>query len=166
MDMKIFDIIAIVACIIGYGLMIYFKVRGDLVGSLAELIAAAETSGLANSEKMAQVVTRLAEMIPAPLRGFVTESVLRKLAQGIFDWMRAYANNYIEAKKEKDLEEQQKKLYEKNAKTTAAIVAELMKLTRNALLEKAAAEYDIEMEPTASKEDVIKAIVYAALTKA
>lgn len=166
MDMKVFDIVAIVVCVIGYGLMIYFKIRGDLVGSLAELIAAAESTGLVGSEKMAQVVARLAEMVPAPLKGFLTESVLRKLAQGIFDWMKQYALNYIEAKKEKDLEQQEKALFEKNAETTAAIVADLIKLSRNALLEKAASEYGIEADPTASKEELVKAIVLAALNKA
>lgn len=166
MDMKVIDIIILVVCVIGYAVMAYFKVRGDVVGAVSELIAAAETTGLAGSEKMAQVVSALAAMVPAPLKAILTENVLQKIAQSIFDWMRQYAKNYIEAKKKPDEEAQKKELYEKNAETTAAIVVELMKLSRNVLLQKAADEYGIEMEPSATKEDIIRAIVLAALKKA
>ena len=80
--------------------------------------------------------------------------------------MREYANNYIEAKKEKDSEEQKKKLYEENAETTAAILVELMKLSRDALLKKAAEQYGIEFESTATNDEIIKAIVLEALKRA
>ena len=32
MDMKVIDIIVVVLCIIGYAVMVYFKVRGDVIG--------------------------------------------------------------------------------------------------------------------------------------
>lgn len=166
MNMKVIDIIVMVLCVIGYAVMAYFKVRGDVIGAVSELIAAAEATGLAGSEKMAQVVSRLAEMVPAPFKTILTQSVLQKIAQAVFDWMREYANNYIEAKKEKDLEEQKKKLYEENAETTAAILVELMKMSRSALIEKAAEQYGIEFDATATKDEIIKAIVLAALKKA
>lgn len=166
MDMKVIDIIVMVLCVLGYAVMAYFKVRGDVIGAVSELIAAAEATGLAGSEKMAQVVSRLAEMVPAPFKTVLTQSVLQKIAQAVFDWMREYANNYIEAKKEKDLEEQKKKLYEENTETTAAILVELMKMSRNALIEKAAEQYGIEFDTDATKDEIIKAIVLAALKKA
>ena len=166
MDMKVIDIIVVVLCIIGYAVMVYFKVRGDVIGAVSELIAAAEATGLAGSDKMAQVVSQLAELVPAPFKTVLTQSVLQKIAQKVFDWMREYANNYIEAKKEKDSEEQKKKLYEENAETTAAILAELMKLSRDALLKKAAEQYGIEFESTATNDEIIKAIVLEALKRA
>ena len=166
MDMKVIDIIVMVICIIGYAVMAYFKVKGDVIGAVSELIAAAEATGLAGGEKMAQVVSELAKMVPAPLKAILSEKVLQKIAQSVFDWMRMYANNYMEAKKEATAEEQAKKLYEENAETTATVIVELMKMSTEALLAKAAEEYGLDMEPETSKEEIIKAIVLAAIKRA
>lgn len=163
--MQIVDIVVFVLCIVVYVVMAYFRVRGNVVEMVAELIAAAETTGLAGSEKMAQVVARLAEIVPAPLKGFLTEKMLQSIAQRIFDWMKQYALNYIEAKKEASEEEQKKKLFEKNAETTASVLVELMKLSKDALIARAES-CDLSLTGDESKDELIKMIVLAVLKEA
>jgi len=163
--MQIVDIVVFVLCIIGYAVLIYFKVRGNLVEAVSELIAAAEKTGLAGSDKMAMVVAQLANMVPAPLKGFLTEKMLQTLAQHIFDWMKQYALNYIEAKKAETEEEQEKKLFEKNAETTANVLVDLIKLSKDALIQKAESR-DLVLTGDESKDDLIKMIVLAVLKEA
>lgn len=162
--MEIIDLVVAIICVLGYAAMMYFKVRGDIVGAVSELIAAAEATGLAGSEKMAQVVARLAEMVPVPFKAFLTADTLQRIAQGVFDWMKQYALNYIEAKKEKTEEEQRKKLYEENADTTASLIVDLISLSREALLEKAKT-CDITVTGDEEKDELIRKIVIAILEK-
>ena len=163
--MQIVDIVVVVLCIIGYVVMAYFKVRGNVVEMVAELIATAEATNLVGSEKMALVVSGLMEIIPAPLKSVLTEQALRKIAQRIFDWMKMYALNYIEAKQLETEEEQEKALFEKNAETTASVLVELMKLSKDALIARAEL-CDLVLTGDESKDELIKMIVLAVLKEA
>ena len=64
--LSVLEIIVVVICAITYGFMLFFKVRGNVLGAVSELIALAEASGLTGSEKMSQVVNGLYVKIPAP----------------------------------------------------------------------------------------------------
>ena len=163
--LEIIDLIVTVLCIIAYAMVVYFKVKGDLVGSVSELIALAEQSGLAGSEKMEKVVSQLSEMVPAPLKKFLPESTLQKIAQNMFDWIRRYAYNYIEAKKESDEKKAQEILFAENADTTADLLLDLMNLGFEQLAEKARAN-GIDVDESMSREQIIRSIILAALKKA
>ena len=163
--MQIVDIVVFVLCIVGYVVMAYFKVKGNVVEMVSELIAAAETTGLAGSDKMAKVVSELIALVPAPFRTVLSEKMLQNIAQKIFDWMRRYALNYIEAKKEADEEAKKKKLYEQNAETTASVLVDLINLSREALIEKAES-CELQLTGDESKDELIRRIVIAVLNKA
>lgn len=92
--LSVLEIIVVVICAITYGFMLFFKVRGNVLGAVSELIALAEASGLTGSEKMSQVVNGLYVKIPAPLKKIFTPERLQSIAQTIFDWMRKYADEY------------------------------------------------------------------------
>ena len=49
--LSVLEIIVVVICAITYGFMLFFKVRGNVLGAVSELIALAEASGLTGSEK-------------------------------------------------------------------------------------------------------------------
>ena len=79
--MNVFDILEIVIvalCAITYGFMLYFKVKGNVLGAVSELIALAEETGLAGSEKMAKVVDELYEKVPGPLKRVLNKECLEK----------------------------------------------------------------------------------------
>lgn len=104
---QIISLCLVILCFAGFGVMLYFKVKGNLFAAVSELIAIAEATNLAGTEKMAQVVSGLMAMVPAPLNKFLTAEKLEILAQYVFDWMRKYADEYMA-----------KKLQEENSKTT------------------------------------------------
>ena len=163
--MQIIEIVVCVLCVIGYVVLAYFKVRGNVVEMVSELIAAAEATGLAGSDKMAMVVSKLFELVPAPFKAVLTEKMLQTIAQRIFNWMKQYALNYIEAKKEEDEEKQKQKLFEQNADTTAAVLVDLIKLSKEALIEKAE-NCNLQLTGNESKDELIKQIVLAVLKEA
>lgn len=49
--LSVLEIIVVVICAITYGFMLFFKVRGNVLGAVSELIALAEASGLTGSER-------------------------------------------------------------------------------------------------------------------
>lgn len=57
--LSVLEIIVVAICAITYGFMLFFKVRGNVLGAVSELIALAEASGLTGAEKMTQVVNGL-----------------------------------------------------------------------------------------------------------
>ena len=72
----------------------YYATNARLRDWVAHLITQAEASyqGIrAGGEKRAWVVSKLWEMIPAPLRGVVTKQLPEELVQGTFDSMELYA---------------------------------------------------------------------------
>ena len=156
--LSVLEIIVVAICAITYGFMLFFKVRGNVLGAVSELIALAEASGLTGAEKMTQVVNGLYLKIPAPLKKIFTPERLQSIAQTIFDWMRKYADEYkanSEAGVVKTPEE---------VKTDVA-VAELLKLTVPELKKKAE-EYGIELDGLTRKDEILRAIMEAVLKKA
>lgn len=77
---------------------VYQRAKGNAFGMIAEFIAYAENTGLAGPEKMAMVVNNLYEIIPAPFRVILTRERLREAAQNVYEWMKAYALEYINKK--------------------------------------------------------------------
>lgn len=168
--MKIIDIVLVVLLVIVYAIKGYFKAKSNIVGAVSELIALAESTGLPGKEKMAKVVAELAERVPAPLKKWLSEETLQKIAQHIFDWMRRYADAYIEATENADYEEEREALFKAEAKEIgldmiAEIVHDLYDLTMDMLKEKAD-EYGIGIEDGMDRAEIIRRIVAAILNKA
>lgn len=161
---SVLEIVIVVICAITYGFMLFFKVKGNVLGAVSELIALAEASGLPGAEKMAQVVDALYNKIPAPLKKIFTPERLEKIAQTIFDWMRKYANEYS-AKNENGETKTVEEIKVDMAVAAADLVAELMKLTVAELKEKAG-EYGVELTGLTRKDDIMRAIIEAVLKKA
>ena len=154
--MNVFDILEIVIvalCAITYGFMLYFKVKGNVLGAVSELIALAEETGLAGSEKMAKVVDELYEKVPGPLKRVLNKECLEKITQTIFDWMRRYTTEY------------QKKQQEASVPAAADLISELLKLTVADLKAKAN-EYGVELNGATRRDDIVKAILVELLKKA
>lgn len=162
---EIMDLVIIIVCVVTYAVMMYFKVKGNVLVAVSELIALAESTGLTGVEKMNSVVEQLMLKIPAPLKKVLSEKVVRKIAQYIFDWMREYADNYINAKKENGEEAAAELMKEELMNTSVELIAELIELSMDALKEKASG-YGIELQDNATKEDIVKEILTAALNKA
>lgn len=101
---QIINIVLVVLCAAAYGVQLYFKTRGSVFESASQLISEIESSGLLGAEKMAFVVSKLFEMIPAPLKNVFTEKRLRELAQQVFENMKQYALERAKAADEKKKE--------------------------------------------------------------
>lgn len=162
---NVLEIIVVVLCAITYGFMLYFKVRGNVLSVVSELIALAEQSGLTGPEKMDQVVSALYAKIPAFMKKIFTEKWLRGIAQTIFNWMRKYADEYANriGNDEQNSEETPTNVIDTAA--VAELIAELLRLTVPELKQKAE-EYGIDLEGISRKDDILKAIVEALLKKA
>ena len=91
---SVLEILIVIICAVTYGLMLYFKVKGNITEGVSELIALAEKTGLPGNEKMAQVVDAMYEKVPAWLKKILNKYELEKIAQWVFDWMRRYADSY------------------------------------------------------------------------
>ena len=91
---NILEIMIVLICVFVYGFMLYFKVKGNLMEGVSELIALAEETGLPGNEKMEQVVNSMYEKVPKWLKKILNKHELEKIAQWIFDWMRKYADTY------------------------------------------------------------------------
>ena len=161
-SINILTIIVIVLCAILYGVILYFKVRGNIFGAASELVALAEQSGLTGPEKMNQVVTALHEKIPAPLKKVFTPDRIRKIAQVVFEWMRKYADEY---KKNSTGSTTSEDMKTDVAVAAADLTIELLKLTVPELKKKAE-EYGIELDGLTRKDEILRAIMEAVLKKA
>ena len=155
--------ILVVLCSVAIGVMLYFKVKGNVFAVVSELIAIAESTGLTGVEKMDQVVEGLYALVPKAFRGILTISKLESIAQYIFDWMRKYADEY-RAKLETKVPEQsvQDVVQTVGIEATAALIADLLALTRDNLKQKAQ-EYGVDSFELTTKHDYIEAIVKAIL---
>lgn len=166
--MNVFDILEIVIvalCATTYGFMLYFKVKGNILGAVSELIALAEETGLAGSEKMARVVDALYEKVPGPLKKILNKTCLEKMAQTIFDWMRRYTDEY---QKKQEAPAPPKSEEETKAEMVAAaadLISELLKLTVADLKTKAN-ECGVELNGATRRDDIVKAIMVELLKKA
>lgn len=162
--LSVLEIIVVAICAITYGFMLFFKVRGNVLGAVSELIALAEASGLTGSEKMSQVVNGLYVKIPAPLKKIFTPERLQSIAQTIFDWMRKYADEY-KANSEAGVVKTPEEVKTDVAVAAADLAIELLKLTVPELKKKAE-EYGIELDGLTHKDEILRAIMEAVLKKA
>lgn len=167
--MNVFDILEIVIvalCAITYGFMLYFKVKGNVLGAVSELIALAEETGLTGSEKMAQVVDELYGKVPGPLKRVLNKECLEKIAQTIFDWMRRYTNEYQKKQQEAAAPIKSEEEIKAEMVTAAAdLVSELLKLTIADLKTKAK-EHSVELNGATRRDDIVKAILVELLKEA
>lgn len=157
------EIIVVIICAVTYGLMLYFKVKGNLAEGVSELIALAEKTDLKGSEKMAQVVNAMYDKVPAWLKKFLNKYELEKIAQWVFDWMRKYADAYKTASETQGCTSTEAKEIA-NVETVSTLITELLDMSLGALKEKAG-EYGLQTDDLKTKEDVIKAIVAAVMNK-
>ncbi len=145
-------------------LSVYHKTKGNIIMCIAELIAAAEATGLTGPEKMAQVVAALYAKVPKALKKHLTEKHLEMLAQWTFDWMRKYALLYMETQKDTTMDEN--KIDEQTnqiiAEAATALFVELLDMADEALVNKAH-DYGINAEDMQTREDVMKAIILTAM---
>ena len=156
---EIINIVAYVLCVVLFALALFFRVKGKTVGAVSELIAMAESTELLGHEKMALVVSNLYDRVPAAFRGILTKEVLEKIAQGIFDWMRKYANAFVAANTDGSGNE----LTETNAELMDALVQRLVALSPVAL-RGIAISLGVDVAGM-SDEDVVKAILVACFKK-
>ena len=94
---KIITIVSFVLAVASFAWGLFQRVKGNAAAASSELIAQAQLTGLLGSEKMALVVGQLYDMIPTPFKTFLNKEVLQNLAQRIFDYMKKYANAYIDS---------------------------------------------------------------------
>ena len=166
--MNVFDILEIVIvalCAITYGFMLYFKVKGNVLGAVSELIALAEETGLAGSEKMAKVVDELYEKVPGPLKRVLNKECLEKIAQTIFDWMRRYTTEYQKKQEARAPAKSEEETKAEMVAAAADLISELLKLTVADLKAKAN-EYGVELNGATRRDDIVKAILVELLKKA
>lgn len=161
---SVLEIVVVAVCAITYGFMLFFKVRGNVLGAVSELIALAEASGLTGAEKMAQVVDALYAKIPKALKKIFTPERLQSIAQTIFDWMRKYADEY-NTNTEAGITKTPDEVKTDVAVAAADLAIELLKLTVPELKKKAE-EYGVELDGLTRKDDILRAIIEAVLKKA
>lgn len=96
----VINIAAGVALILGAFLIEYFKTSAVFRGFIAQLIADAEwvfsDVEKAGKAKMAWVITKLYEHIPAVLQPFFPESKLQEIVQMVFDKVKDFADLQVE----------------------------------------------------------------------
>jgi len=161
---NVLDILVPVVGITYICLNCYNKTKVELVTHVSELIAMAEKTGLTGPEKMAQVVAALYKKVPKWLKKHLNEKQLEMIAQWIFDWMRRYADAYVEASKaDESIEDKVDKQTDiVIAEATTELFIELLDMTEDALREKAIA-YGIELNGTETKEEVVKTLILSVL---
>lgn len=156
---EIIVIVLVVICAIIYGLMLYFRVKGNLTGAVSEFIALAEQSGYTNPEKMALVVDSMFEMVPKFLRKVLNKSCLEKIAQKIYDWMKRFheersANTIAPETVSETI----------SVDAAAIYISELLGITLGALQEKGI-DLGISSDCLKTKKQCIEAIVRHVLSK-
>ena len=152
---QIINIVAYVLCVALFAFVLYYKIKGKVVGAVSELIAMAEETGLPGREKMYKVVEGLSEYVPAALRGIFTPERLEDIAQWIFDWMRKYAVAFIDTHEHGAEGEMEST----NAAMMQDMINRLSVLGKDALRE-LAIKSGINVEDK-SDEEILKAIVLA-----
>lgn len=163
---EVIEIIIAALCVITYAFMLYFKVKGNVVGAVSELIALAEKTGLSGTEKMAQVVDGLYAKVPAFLKKILSKDRLQDIAQWIFDWMRKYADTYVEkAKDDATDEELIETATEVGTEAVAELVAEMMNAGLKELNE-IAIKKGVITDGLKTKKEYVEAIIKAVLNKA
>lgn len=158
--LHIIEIIIVVICAITYGLMLYFKVKGNITVAVSEFIALAEQTDMCGAEKMAQVVACLYDKVPKFFKRFLSEEKLEEIAQHIFDWMRKYADEYIKKNEETCSGER--------TYSNSELAARFSTLMKQKLpeLKLIAAEYGLEVAENATREEIIRVVITHCLDQA
>ena len=157
---QIINIASFVLTVLIFAWGLYEQVKGKAAESASAFIAQVESSGLVGKEKMALVVDWLYDMIPAPFKRVLNKAALERLAQTIFDYMKKYANAYIEAKNGKG-----KEAYKPVNDELAAELAKQLAGVGSAGLNVLALSMGIDAEGKGDAE-LIKEIVYRLMEKA
>ena len=166
MELKeIITMLFIILFSVCYGVMLYFKVKGNLLAAVSELIAIAEKTDLKGSEKMAQVVSSLYAMIPVPFKKLLTEERVQDIAQFVFDSMRKYAEEY-KTKTEEQAKSESPETGDTIGRDIAiGIVSDLLEMTIEQMAEYAETHFGITLEESATEKDYIEVIVRNVLNK-
>ena len=159
---NIINVVAFVLCVVLFIVTLYFKCKGSVVEAVSQFIAMAEKTDLCGEDKMRLVVSRLYEMVPAAFKNRLSEEELENIAQWIFDWMRQYANAYIDGFKDKENPDLSG-IEGVNMALAADMVDRLSNMGSDAL-KALATTVGIDVSGL-SENDIVKAIVLACLAK-
>lgn len=96
------DYINIISIIIGGGITVialFYKIRNNIIQYATQFIALIEEdTNLTGSEKMDMVISWIKDLIPRIFTVVFNDTVIRAIAQSIYDDMKKYKDNYIQAK--------------------------------------------------------------------
>ena len=90
----VFGILFIIGTLLSY----FFYIKEKIIKQINGEIDKAEDLDVKGSEKMAEVVSQLKQIIPAIFKPFITDKLLESLVQLAFDGIESYAEK--QAKKE------------------------------------------------------------------
>ena len=92
-------IVTVVLAILGY-IVTYIRKRTEIINKASEFINTAEeeynSSTKQGETKFKAVVSWLSDMVPAPLRPFITHEMIAKIVQQVFDQMAKFADKQLD----------------------------------------------------------------------
>lgn len=96
------DYINLISIIVGGGftvIALFYKIRNNIIQYATQFIALIEEdNNLTGSEKMDMVISWIKDLIPHIFTVVFNDTVIRAIAQSIYDDMKKYKDNYIQAK--------------------------------------------------------------------
>ena len=96
------DYINVISIIVGGGftvIALFYKIRNNIIQYATQFIALIEEdTNLTGSEKMDIVISWIKDLIPRIFTVVFNDTVIRAIAQSIYDDMKKYKDNYIQAK--------------------------------------------------------------------
>lgn len=97
---NIYSILATIAMILlGYAVS-YVKTRSDLIAKAGSLINEAEEdfkdTTHAGAQKFEAVCSWLADMVPTPLKPFITKAMISEIVQKVFDQAKSFADKQLD----------------------------------------------------------------------
>lgn len=97
---NIYSIIVTIGLVVLGFISSYFKSRKDLVAKAGEWINIAEenykSATKSGSEKMSFVVETLFNILPSPMRIFITKPMIEEIVQNVFDQAQEFANKQLD----------------------------------------------------------------------
>lgn len=157
------EIILIVSIVLNIAIFawgLYNRTKGNAAAAASSLIASAEETGLLGPEKMALVVDRLYDMIPASFKTILNKQTLQVIAQKIFDYMKKYANAYIKSKQGNPVENP----YQQTTEELAHDLVEGLSSFSLVGLKSFASNFGLETSGM-NQQQIIEAIVTLLVTK-
>ena len=96
------DYINVISIIVGGGITLialFYKIRNNIIQYATQFIALIEEdNNLTGPEKMDMVISWIKDLIPRIFTVVLNDTVIRAIAQSIYDDMKKYKDNYIQAK--------------------------------------------------------------------